>query len=50
MVYGFSFDRTGNYHVALLVGVGCLVVGSLLLLLLGPYPRWAANRAITATA
>ncbi|WP_419814504.1 MFS transporter [Glacieibacterium sp.] len=50
VVYGFSFDRTGNYHAVLLSGVGCLIVGSLLLLLLGPYPRWAANRVISAIA
>ncbi|MET0373736.1 MAG: MFS transporter [Rhizorhabdus sp.] len=50
VVYGFSFDVAGNYHVALLGGVACLIVGSILLLLLGPYPVWERNRARTAAA
>lgn len=45
VVYGFSFDRSGNYHMALLGGVGCLIVGSFLLLLMGPYPRWTDRPA-----
>ncbi len=49
VVYGFSFDRSGNYHAALLGGVACLVIGSVLLLLLGSYPDWSAKRDKTAT-
>ena len=49
VVYGFSFDRAGSYHAALLGGVGCLVAGSMLLLLLGRYPRWTTDRVETAT-
>ena len=40
VVYGYAFDSTGTYGVALLSGVACLLVGGALLLLLGPYPRW----------
>nr|WP_087573428.1 MULTISPECIES: MFS transporter [unclassified Sphingomonas] len=40
VVYGYAFDRTGTYAVALLCGIGCILIGGLLLLLMGPYPRW----------
>lgn len=40
VVYGYAFDRTGTYHHALLLGIGCVLVGAALLLLLGAYPKW----------
>ena len=43
--YGYVFDRLGTYAPALWSGVGMIVAGSLLLLLLGPYPSerdWTA--------
>lgn len=40
VVYGYVFDRIGRYDMALAGGVACLVSGGLVLLLLGPYPRW----------
>jgi MFS family permease len=45
VAYGYAFDISGTYRVALLGGVGCLVVGSLLLLLLGAYPRWTRGES-----
>ena len=41
VVYGYAFDVSGSYSLALVCGIGCLVTGSLLLLLLGPYPDWS---------
>lgn len=38
-VYGYVFDRMGTYAPALWGGVGCILAGSLLLLLMGPYPE-----------
>lgn len=40
VVYGRVFDVTGRYDGALLAGMGCLFVGSLVLLAMGPYPAW----------
>lgn len=45
VVYGFSFDRSGTYQMALLGGIGCLIAGGILLLLMGPYPRWTDESA-----
>ncbi|WP_240946789.1 MFS transporter [Novosphingobium sp. ERW19] len=45
IVYGRVFDATGRYDMALLSGVGCLIVGSLALLALGRYPDWAREAA-----
>lgn len=38
-VYGYVFDRMGSYALAMWSGVGCILVGSLLLLAMGPYPQ-----------
>lgn len=45
VVYGYAFDSTGTYATALLLGVGCVLVGSILLLLLGAYPVFRAPDA-----
>lgn len=45
VVYGYAFDRLGNYVAALTSGAACLVAGALLLLLLGPYPKAGELRA-----
>jgi MFS family permease len=45
IVYGRVFDATGRYDMALLSGVGCLVLGSFALLTLGRYPDWAREAA-----
>jgi MFS family permease len=45
VVYGYTFDSTGSYHLILRVGVGCLIVGAGLLLLLGAYPDWNRTRS-----
>jgi MFS family permease len=46
VVYGYAFDVSGTYRVALIGGVACLVAGSLLLLLLGAYPRWTRDESV----
>jgi MFS family permease len=43
VVYGYAFDSTGTYGVALLLGIGCILIGGSFLLLMGPYPRWQAR-------
>jgi len=43
VVYGYAFDSTGSYHLILRAGIGCLIVGSGLLLLLGAYPDWSRD-------
>lgn len=45
VVYGRVFDSTGRYDLALMTGVGCLVLGSLALLAMGRYPDWGGERA-----
>jgi len=45
VIYGRVFDATGRYDAALLSGIGCLLVGSLSLLAMGRYPRWAQDAA-----
>ena len=40
VVYGYAFDATATYHAALLLGIGCVLVGGAMLLLLGAYPCW----------
>ncbi|HEX7855691.1 MAG TPA: MFS transporter [Sphingobium sp.] len=40
VVYGYAFDTMGNYGAALLLGIGCVIVGGALLLALGRYPEW----------
>jgi MFS family permease len=45
VIYGRVFDATGRYDVALLSGIGCLLVGSLSLLAMGRYPRWSQDAA-----
>lgn len=40
VVYGRVFDVTGRYDLALLSGIACLAVGSLVLLAMGAYPVW----------
>jgi len=40
VIYGRVFDVTGRYDMALIGGAGCLVVGALVLLMMGPYPKW----------
>ncbi|MFT3968080.1 MAG: MFS transporter [Sphingobium sp.] len=40
VVYGYAFDNMGTYGSALLLGIGCVLVGGAMLLLLGPYPEW----------
>jgi MFS family permease len=49
VIYGYAFDVSGSYDVALQVGVGCLITGGLLLLLMGPYPRWASEEVGTTS-
>lgn len=44
VVYGRVFDSTGRYDLALMTGVGCLVLGSLALLAMGRYPDWGRER------
>ncbi len=46
VVYGYAFDVTGSYGAALMLGVGCVLVGGASLLLLGAYPRWEEVEAI----
>ncbi|WP_298199438.1 MFS transporter [Novosphingobium sp.] len=41
VVYGRVFDVTGRYDSALMTGMVCLVVGSVVLLAMGPYPQWS---------
>lgn len=48
VVYGRVFDLTGRYDAALLSGIASLVVGSLVLLAMGRYPRWPAPEASNA--
>ncbi|AOH85184.1 MFS transporter [Sphingomonas panacis] len=45
VVYGYAFDSTGTYGTALLIGVACVLTGSVLLLLLGAYPVFTAADA-----
>jgi MFS family permease len=40
VVYGYAFDSTGTYAAALMSGIGCILIGGVFLLFLGPYPRW----------
>lgn len=40
VVYGRVFDVTGRYDLALIGGAICLFFGSVVLLAMGPYPRW----------
>ena len=40
VVYGRLFDMSGGYSLALQIGAGCLALGSLVLLALGPYPTF----------
>lgn len=40
VVYGYVYDTLGRYDIALAGGVVCLLSGGLVLLLLGPYPKW----------
>lgn len=39
VVYGYAFDQTGTYSLMLKIGSGVLILGSALLLLMGPYPK-----------
>ncbi|MBC2669836.1 MFS transporter [Novosphingobium piscinae] len=48
VVYGRVFDVTGRYDLALQAGMVCLVAGSLVLLLMGPYPDWREPAAAPA--
>lgn len=38
IVYGWVFDATGRYDMALMTGIGCLLTGGILLLAMGRYP------------
>jgi sugar phosphate permease len=50
VIYGRVFDVTGVYDLALMTGAGCLVIGSLVLLGMGPYPKWGPGDADPAHA
>ncbi len=39
VVFGYVFDRIGDYTIALRSGSACLVVGAVLLLAMGAYPK-----------
>lgn len=39
VVFGYAFDRGGDYTVALRSGSMCLVAGAILLLMMGAYPK-----------
>lgn len=39
VVFGYAFDRIGDYTIALRSGSACLVVGAVLLLAMGAYPK-----------
>jgi MFS family permease len=45
VVYGRVFDATGRYDMALISGIGCLLLGSLSLLAMGRYPRCPQDAA-----
>ncbi len=44
-LFGFAFDETGSYNIILYLAVGCFIGSSLLLLLLGPYPKGRRGHA-----
>lgn len=39
VVFGYAFDRIGDYTLALRGGAGCLLIGAVLLLFMGAYPK-----------
>lgn len=39
VVFGYVFDRIGDYTIALRSGSACLIVGAVLLLAMGAYPK-----------
>ena len=39
VVFGYAFDRIGDYTIALRSGSACLVIGAVLLLAMGAYPE-----------
>lgn len=39
VVFGYAFDRIGDYTIALKSGSACLVIGAVLLLAMGAYPE-----------
>ncbi len=45
VIYGRVFDVTGVYDLALMTGAGCLVIGSVILLAMGAYPKWPGTDA-----
>lgn len=44
-VFGFMFDRYGNYDLVFLISAGLFVGPSLMLLTLGRYPKFESDRA-----
>jgi MFS family permease len=44
-IAGVVYDRTGGYHALLIAGIPCLLIAGLLLLTLGPYPKFAPATA-----
>jgi MFS family permease len=42
----YLFDRTGDYHLALMISMPLLIIGSLALLSIGGYPREAESDAV----
>ena len=44
-IAGVVYDRTHSYQALLIAGIPCLVVAGLLVLTLGPYPRFAPATA-----
>jgi cyanate permease len=42
IIAGTIFDKTGNYHIYLLIGVGISCVAALSVFGLGSYPEFAA--------
>lgn len=40
VVYGYMYDRIGNYQLSLTIGMVSVLLGAALLFLMGPYPKW----------
>jgi MFS family permease len=50
LIAGTIVDRTGSYHLYLIVGLACAIVAALLVVGLGPYPVFGANREVDTFA
>jgi predicted MFS family arabinose efflux permease len=40
MLFAWVFDQTKSYDIGFMVGSGCFMIGAVMLLMLGRYPRW----------